>query len=386
MNMKTNFLKKKLGILGGGQLGKMLLDVTRKWSIETYILDPNPDCPASKCCDLFFNGDFNSYEDVYNFGKKVDIITIEIEHVNVKALYRLEYEGVAVYPSPSNIELIQNKGIQKDFFKKNKIPTSNYKRFDNKKTLSEYISRIESGYPFIWKSETMGYDGKGVRLVKSLSDLDEINGNSCVIEDVVDIKHELAVLVARNNSGESKSFPVLEMEFNQKSNQVEYVILPSRVSKKIKLKSLKIAELVSKSLNHIGLIAVELFCTHNDNVLVNEIAPRVHNSGHLTIESCVTSQFEQHIRAIYDLSLGSVNQILPGVMVNLVGENNLNGEAFYHNIDKAFDLDGVFPHLYGKKITKPNRKMGHITIIDEKLEKAISKARVLKNKIKIIST
>ena len=386
MNMKTNFLKKKLGILGGGQLGKMLLDVTRKWSIETYILDPNPDCPASKCCDLFFNGDFNSYEDVYNFGKKVDIITIEIEHVNVKALYRLEYEGVAVYPSPSNIELIQNKGVQKDFFKKNKIPTSNYKRFDNKKTLSEYISRIESGYPFIWKSETMGYDGKGVRLVKSLSDLDEINGNSCVIEDVVDIKHELAVLVARNNSGESKSFPVLEMEFNQKSNQVEYVILPSRVSKKIKLKSLKIAELVSKSLNHIGLIAVELFCTHNDNVLVNEIAPRVHNSGHLTIESCVTSQFEQHIRAIYDLSLGSVNQILPGVMVNLVGENNLNGEAFYHNIDKAFDLDGVFPHLYGKKITKPNRKMGHITIIDEKLEKAILKARVLKNKIKIIST
>tara|TARA_Y100000004_G_scaffold131758_1_gene148682 strand:- start:260 stop:1414 length:1155 start_codon:yes stop_codon:yes gene_type:complete len=384
--MKTNFLKKKLGILGGGQLGKMLLDVTRKWSIETYILDPNPDCPASKCCDLFFNGDFNSYEDVYNFGKKVDIITIEIEHVNVKALYRLEYEGVAVYPSPSNIELIQNKGVQKDFFKKNKIPTSNYKRFDNKKTLSEYISRIESGYPFIWKSETMGYDGKGVRLVKSLSDLDEINGNSCVIEDVVDIKHELAVLVARNNSGESKSFPVLEMEFNQKSNQVEYVILPSRVSKKIKLKSLKIAELVSKSLNHIGLIAVELFCTHNDDVLVNEIAPRVHNSGHLTIESCVTSQFEQHIRAIYDLSLGSVNQILPGVMVNLVGENNLNGEAFYHNIDKAFDLDGVFPHLYGKKITKPNRKMGHITIIDEKLEKAISKARVLKNKIKIIST
>ena len=386
MNMKTNFLKKKLGILGGGQLGKMLLDVTRKWSIETYILDPNPDCPASKCCDLFFNGDFNSYEDVYNFGKKVDIITIEIEHVNVKALYRLEYEGVAVYPSPSNIELIQNKGVQKDFFKKNKIPTSNYKRFDNKKTLSEYISRIESGYPFIWKSETMGYDGKGVKLIKSLSDLDEINGNSCVIEDVVDIKHELAVLVARNNSGESKSFPVLEMEFNQKSNQVEYVILPSRISKKIKLKSLKIADLVSKSLNHIGLIAVELFCTHNDDVLVNEIAPRVHNSGHLTIESCITSQFEQHIRAIYDLSLGSVNQILPGVMVNLVGENNLNGEAFYHNIDKAFDLDGVFPHLYGKKITKPNRKMGHITIIDEKLEKAILKARVLKNKIKIIST
>ena len=386
MNMKTNFLKKKLGILGGGQLGKMLINVARKWSIQTYILDPNPDCPASKCCDLFFNGDFNSYEDVYNFGKKVDIITIEIEHVNVKALYKLEDEGVAVYPSPSNIELIQNKGIQKDFFKKNKIPTSNYKRFDNKKTLSKYISRIESSYPFIWKSETMGYDGKGVKLVKSLSDLDEINENSCLIEDVVDIKHELAVLVARNSSGESKSFPVLEMEFNQKSNQVEYVILPSRISKKIKLKSLKISELVSKSLNHVGLIAVELFCTHNDDVLVNEIAPRVHNSGHLTIESCITSQFEQHIRAIYDLPLGSVNQILPGVMVNLVGENNHNGEAFYRNIDKAFDLDGVFPHLYGKKITRPNRKMGHITIIDEKLEKAISKARVLKNKIKIITT
>ena len=386
MNMKNTSLKKKLGILGGGQLGKMLINVTRKWSIETYILDPNPDCPASKCCDLFFKGDFNNYQDVYNFGKKVDIITIEIEHVNVKALYKLEKEGIEVYPSPSNIELIQNKGVQKDFFKKNKIPTSNYKRIDNKKILSTYISKTESRYPFIWKSETMGYDGKGVKLVQSLSDLDDINENSCVIEDVVDIKHELAVLVARNNSGKSKSFPVLEMEFNQKSNQVEYVILPSRIPEEIKLKSLEIADLVSKSLNHVGIIAVELFCTHNNDVLVNEIAPRVHNSGHLTIESCITSQFEQHIRAIYDMPLGNVNQILPGVMVNLVGENNHNGEATYHNIDKAFDLDGVYPHLYGKKITKPNRKMGHITIIDEKLEKAISKARILKNTIKIIST
>ena len=386
MNMKTTYLKKKLGILGGGQLGKMLMNVTRKWSIETYILDPNPDCPASNCCDFFFKGDFSNYQDVYNFGKKVDIITIEIEHVNVEALYKLEKEGVDVYPSPSNIQLIQNKGVQKDFFKKNKIPTSNYKRFDNKKVLSKYISKIESVYPFIWKSETMGYDGKGVKLVQSLSDLDEINENSCIIEDVVEIKHELSVLVARNNSGESKSFPVLEMEFNQKSNQVEYVILPSRIPEKIKLKSLKIADLVSKSLNHVGLIAVELFCTHNDDVLVNEIAPRVHNSGHLTIESCITSQFEQHIRAIYGLSLGNVDQILPSVMVNLVGENNHSGEAFYRNIDKAFDLDRVYPHLYGKKITKPYRKMGHITIMDKKLEKAISKARILKNTIKIIST
>ena len=385
MNMKTTYLKKKLGILGGGQLGKMLMNVTRKWSIETYILDPNPDCPASNCCDFFFKGDFSNYQDVYNFGKKVDIITIEIEHVNVEALYKLEKEGVDVYPSPSNIGLIQNKGVQKDFFKKNKIPTSNYKRFDNKEVLSKYISKIESVYPFIWKSETMGYDGKGVKLVQSLSDLDEINENSCIIEDVVEIKHELSVLVARNNSGESKSFPVLEMEFNQKSNQVEYVILPSRIPEKIKLKSLKIADLVSKSLNHVGLIAVELFCTHNDDVLVNEIAPRVHNSGHLTIESCITSQFEQHIRAIYGLSLGNVDQILPSVMVNLVGENNHSGEAFYRNIDKAFDLDRVYPHLYGKKITKPYRKMGHITIMDKKLEKAISKARILKNTIKIIS-
>lgn len=386
MYMKTNSLKKKLGILGGGQLGKMLINVTRKWSIQTYILDPNPNCPASKCCDLFFRGDFNKYEDVYNFGKKVDIITIEIEHVNVEALYKLEKEGVTVYPTPSNIELIQNKGVQKDFFKKNKIPTSNYKRFGNKETLSKHVSKIKSSYPFIWKSETMGYDGKGVKLVQSLSDLDEINETSCVIEDVVDIKHELAVLIARNNSGESKSFPVLEMEFNQKSNQIEYVILPSRITEKIKLKSLKIADLVSRSLNHIGLIAIELFCTHNDDVLVNEIAPRVHNSGHLTIESCITSQFEQHIRAIYDLSLGNVSQILPSVMINLVGENNHIGEAFYHNIDKAFNLDGVYPHLYGKKITKPFRKMGHVTIIDEKLERAISKARIIKNTIKIIST
>tara|TARA_B100001996_G_C18557311_1_gene553236 strand:- start:214 stop:978 length:765 start_codon:yes stop_codon:yes gene_type:complete len=251
--------------------------------------------------------------------------------------------------------------------------------------LSAYISKTEFRYPFIWKSETMGYDGKGVKLVQSLSDFDEINENNCVIEDVVDIKHELAVLVARSNSGKSKSFPVLEMEFNQKSNQVEYVILPSRIPEKIKLKSLKIADLVSKSLNHVGLIAVELFCTHNDDVLVNEIAPRVHNSGHLTIESCMTSQFEQHIRAIYDMPLGNVNQILPSVMVNLVGENNHNGEVSYHNIDKAFELDGVYPHLYGKNITKPNRKMGHITIIDKELEKAISKAKILKNTIKIIS-
>ena len=386
MNMKTTSLKKKLGILGGGQLGKMLINVTRKWSIETYILDPNPNCPASKCCDLFFEGDFNNYQDVYNFGKKVDIITIEIEHVNVEALFKLEKEGTDVYPSPSNIELIQNKGVQKDFFKKNEIPTSDYKRFDNKKILSSYISKTEARYPFVWKSETMGYDGKGVKFIQSLLDLDDINENSCVIEDVIDIKHELAVLVARNNSGKTKSFPVLEMEFNQKSNQVEYVILPSRIPEKIKIKSLEIANLVSKSLNHVGLIAVELFCTHNDDILVNEIAPRVHNSGHLTIESCITSQFEQHIRAIYDMPLGNVNQISPGVMVNLVGENNHNGEATYNNIDEAFELDYVYPHIYGKKITKPNRKMGHITIIDEKIEKAISKAKILKKLIKIIST
>ncbi len=386
MNMKTSFLRKKLGILGGGQLGKMLINVTRKWSIETYILDPNPDCPCSKCCDIYFKGDFNNYQDVYNFGKKVDIITIEIEHVNVEALYRLEQEGIEVFPSPSNIELIQNKGIQKDFLKKNKIPTSDYKRFDNKQSLSKYIFKTKSKYPFIWKSETMGYDGKGVKLVQSFSDLDTINENSCVMEEFVDIKHELAVLVARNKSGKSKSFPVLEMEFNQKSNQVEYVILPSRIPEKIKLKSLEIADLVSKSLNHVGLIAIELFCTRDGDVLVNEIAPRVHNSGHLTIESCITCQFEQHIRAICDLPLGSVTQISPGVMVNLVGEINHNGKASYHNIYKAFDIDGVFPHIYGKKITKPYRKMGHITITDEKLDEAISKARILKNKIKIIST
>ena len=376
---------KKLGILGGGQLGKMLLYSTRKWDFKTYILDPNDKAPAKLACDVFIQGDLMDYQTVLDFGKKVDVLTIEIENVNIEALYDLKDTGVKVFPQPEVIEVIQNKSLQKDFYKKNGIPTSNYKKFSDINSLKNSILKGSLSFPFVWKASKMGYDGYGVSVIRKNKDLENLIDCECIAEDFIPLKNELAVIVSRSEQGEVKCYPVVEMEFNSTANQVEYVICPAIISNVIKLKAKKIALKVSKSYKHVGLLAVELFLTETEEILVNEVAPRPHNSGHLTIESSYTCQFEQHIRAILNLPLGNTNIKVPAVMVNLVGKEDNIGPVIYKNINHLLAMDGVTPHIYGKKQTRPFRKMGHVTIINKSLSKAKEIAEQVKSIIEVIS-
>lgn len=375
----------KLGILGGGQLGKMLLYTTRKWDITTHVLDPSPDAPSRIACDHFVQGDFKDYQTVYDFGKNLDVLTIEIEHVNTDALRQLEKEGVKTYPNAATLELIQNKGVQKDFYHQHHLPTSDYKRFENKEHLGKAIETGSVTYPFVWKAATMGYDGNGVAIIRSEEDFLNLNDQECIAEELVPFTHELAVIVCRNASGATKSYPVVEMEFHPEANQVEYVLCPARLSEEIQAKATQVAQAVSEALEHVGLLAVELFLTESGDILINEVAPRAHNSGHLTIETALTDQFEQHIRAILDLPLGSTQAIVAGVMVNLVGAESYTGQVHYNNIEKALAMEGVTPHIYGKKETRPFRKMGHVTIVNKDLAIAREQAEKVKKIITVIS-
>ena len=375
----------KLGILGGGQLGKMLLYTTRKWDVCTHVLDPSASAPSRLACDHFVQGDFNDYQTVYDFGKQLDVLTIEIEHVNTEALRQLEKEGVQTYPSAATLELIQNKGVQKDFYQHHRIPTAKHQRFENRAVLQQAIDSKKLDFPFVWKAALMGYDGNGVSIIRAQEDVDQLPDQECLAEFLVPFTHELAVTVARNASGETVTYPVVEMEFHPEANQVEYVLCPARVSDQIKEKATQIALQVSKALNHVGLLAVELFLTEDGDVFVNEVAPRPHNSGHHTIETAYTDQFEQHIRAILDLPLGSTNAIVAGVMVNLVGAEGHTGAVHYENIEAALKIEGVTPHIYGKKETRPFRKMGHVTIVDPDLGRAREKAEHVKKMITVIT-
>lgn len=376
---------KKLGILGGGQLGKMLLYSTRKWDIRTFVLDPNYEAPAKLACDVFIQGDLTDYQTVLDFGKKVDILTIEIENINIKALYKLKKEGVKIFPQPEIIEIIQNKSSQKEFYIKNNIPTSNYKSFSNLESLKNAIAKGNLSFPFVWKASEMGYDGYGVSVIKKNKDLENLLDCDCIAEDFVPFKNELSVIIARREQGETQAYPVVEMEFHPTANQVEYVICPARISSEIKLRAKKIALEVSKKYKHVGLLAIEMFLTETGEILVNEVAPRPHNSGHLTIESSYTNQFEQHIRAILNLPLGDSGNKVSGVMVNLVGKENHNGPVVYKNIDQILAINGVTPHIYGKKQTRPFRKMGHVSIVNKSLDKARQIAEEVKSIIEVIS-
>ena len=375
----------KLGILGGGQLGKMLLFDTRKFDIQTYILDPSDDAPCKIACDKFFKGDLMDFETVYNFGKKVDVLTFEIELVNLEALVKLEEEGVKVFPSPKTLKLIQNKGVQKDFYLNHTIPTANYKRFDNLKTLVVDILDSTIKLPFVWKCTEFGYDGNGVKVIRHISDLDNLANVECIAEEMIPFKNELAVIVCRNPSGEIKTYPVVEMEFHPEANQVEYVICPARIDDKVAEKARAIALNDSKKFNHVGLLAVEMFQTEDDEILVNEVAPRPHNSGHYSIEASYTSQFENHLRAILDLPLGNTESKVAGIMVNLVGAEGFSGNVVYENIEKILGWNGVTPHIYGKKQTRPFRKMGHVTIVNKDIVEARRIAEEVKNTIRVIS-
>lgn len=372
----------KLGVLGGGQLGRMLLAETQKFDVHTCVLDSSKEAPCAPYCNEFFLGDLLNYNDVYQFGKKVDVLTIEIEHVNIQALYKLEEEGVKVFPQPHVIEVIQHKGKQKDFYKENNIPTSPHQRFNTLKELKE--ANIDQ-FPFVWKSAQFGYDGMGVKIVRSVADIQNLPDTECITEALIPFKNELAVIVARNTDGKVKTYPVVEMEFHPEANQVEYVICPARISDEIAAKARRIAMDVAGAFQHVGLLAVEMFQTEDDEIMINEVAPRTHNSGHYSIEASHTSQFEQHLRTILNLPLGNTDSKLAGIMVNLVGAEGYEGEVIYEKITDILKIDGVTPHIYGKKITKPFRKMGHVTIVHKDINVARKTAELVKNTVRVIS-
>ena len=377
--------KHKLGILGGGQLGKMLLYNTRKFDIHSSVLDPSGEAPSKIACDVFVMGDLMDFETVYSFAKDLDTLTIEIENVNVEALKALEEKGVKVYPTSKTLAVIQNKALQKQFYIEHELPTAAFKTYQNLKTLEKAIGSGLQSTPFVWKSSRFGYDGNGVKIIHNSADLSELPNGECIAEALIPFKNELAVIVARNPSGSIKSYPVVEMEFHPEANQVEYVLCPARISNAISKKATDVALKVAAAFEHVGLLAVEMFLTQDEDILINEVAPRPHNSGHQTIEANYTNQFEQHLRAVLNLPLGSTKNKVSGVMVNLVGAEGHHGAAVYKNIENIMEFEGVTPHIYGKKQTRPFRKMGHVTIVNPNIEKAREIAQKVKESIKVIS-
>ncbi|GGD69293.1 N5-carboxyaminoimidazole ribonucleotide synthase [Maribacter cobaltidurans] len=375
----------KLGILGGGQLGKMMLYETRKWDVWTKVLDASPEAPCKISCNHFMQGELLDYDTVYNFGQGLDVLTIEIENVNLDALEQLEKEGLKVFPQPKALRIIQNKAKQKLFYVDHGIPTAEFQRFAY---LSEIEDSIQNGglkLPFVWKAAQFGYDGQGVKVVREIADLKGLPSGECIAETMIPFKNELAVIVARNSNGETRTYPVVEMEFHPEANQVEYVICPARIDYEVASKARKLALEVAEKIGLTGLLAVEMFQTKDDQILVNEVAPRPHNSGHYSIEASYTNQFEQHIRCILNLPLGGTESKVAGIMVNLVGAEGHTGDVVYENMEKILKLEGVTPHIYGKKQTRPFRKMGHVTIVNSDIDQARKTAQQVKETIKVIS-
>ncbi|ARN78137.1 5-(carboxyamino)imidazole ribonucleotide synthase [Nonlabens spongiae] len=369
----------RLGILGGGQLGKMLLYTTRKWDILTYVMDKDDTAPAFQGCDVYFEGDITDYEAVMEFGSQVDVLTIEIENVNVQALEELEKQGIAVSPNARVLNLIKNKAVQKQFYQNYKIPTAPFKVLAN----PDETEVLE--FPFVWKSAEGGYDGKGVKVIRKAEDLKDLPQSQCIYEEMVDFDLELAVIVARNARGEMRTYPVVEMEFHPEANQVEYVLCPARINLDISDRARKLALKVSEAYNHVGLLAVEMFLTKSGELLVNEVAPRPHNSGHYSLEGAVTDQFEQHVRCVCNFPLGSTESTMASVMVNLVGEEGHTGPVVYEGIEDIMTMPGVTPHVYGKKETRPFRKMGHVTVVAQDIIEARKIAEKVKSSIKVVA-
>ncbi|MCO5725200.1 5-(carboxyamino)imidazole ribonucleotide synthase [Robiginitalea marina] len=374
-----------LGILGGGQLGKMLLYETRKWDIRTRVMDPSAEAPARLACNTFIQGDLMDYQAVMDFGRDADLLTIEIENVNARALEDLEASGVRVYPQPGVLQVIQNKARQKLFYRDAGIPTAPFSRYAYTSEISDSLRNGGIAFPFVWKSAQFGYDGQGVKIVRNAEDLRGLPNVECIAEELVPFKNELAVIVARNSLGQTRTYPVVEMEFHPEANQVEYVLCPARIPEGVAQKAREVALQVSESLGHVGLLAVELFRTQEDEILVNEIAPRPHNSGHYSIEGSFTNQFEQHLRAILGLPLGQTDSKVTAVMVNLVGAEGYRGPVHYQGLEDILAMPGVTPHIYGKKETRPFRKMGHVTIVDPSIDRARERAAEVKQRIEVVS-
>ena len=374
-----------LGILGGGQLGKMILQETRKWDIKTKVLDPSPEAPSRMACNDFLTGDLLDYQTIIDFAKDVDVLTIEIENVNIAALETLEAAGTVVYPPTKALKIIANKATQKVFYSEQNIPTAPFICFNATSEIKESLQNGALSLPFVWKSAQFGYDGQGVKIVRKVQDLEELPNVACIAETLIPFEKELAVIVCRNPSGEVVNYPVVEMEFHPEANQVEYVLCPARLDQKIAQKAIEVALKTSEAYAHVGLLAVEMFLTKEGDVLVNEVAPRPHNSGHYSIEASVTNQYEQHLRAILNLPLGDCSSKMAAVMVNLVGSEGHSGPVHYKNIENILALEGVTPHIYGKRDTRPFRKMGHVTVVNTQMEKARHLAEQVKKSIEVIS-
>ena len=375
----------RLGVLGGGQLGRMLLSETQKLDIFTVILDSSLEAPCAEICNEFHQGSLLDFDTVYNFGKKVDLLTIEIENVNIDALDKLESEGLTIFPKPANLRIIQNKAQQKKFYTQNNIPTAEFSHYAYIDELKHSYENDLISFPFVWKSARFGYDGTGVKVVKNYTDLIALPEGECIAEKMIPFKNELAVIVSRNKKRETKTYPVVEMEFHPEANQVEYVICPARINDQVANKAQEIALKVADTFDFVGLLAVEMFQTEDDEILVNEVAPRTHNSGHYSIEASYTNQFEQHLRSILNLPLGNTESKVAGIMVNLVGAEEHTGDVIYENIDEILAIDGVTPHIYGKKQTKPFRKMGHVTIVHKNVNTAREIAQKVKETVKVIA-
>ncbi len=372
-------------MLGGGQLGKMLSLAAHNWDLTTWALDTSNTFPAGPVVSHFIEGNFKDFDDVYNFGKQVDVLTIEIEHVNTDALLKLEEEGVKVHPSPKALNIIKDKGLQKEFYKNNNLPTSPFALWESGEAIKAALKNGKLQYPFVQKSREAGYDGKGVAVIRSEADLPLILPDPSMVEELVDIDTEIAVVVARNEAGEVKAFPAVAMEFNPVANLVEFLICPAGLSEEIEKKAEELAIATIEAYGICGLLAVELFLSKSGELLINEVAPRPHNSGHHTIDSCYTSQYQQHLRGILNLPLGSTKMKTASVMVNLLGDPDYTGPVDYMGLEECMAIEGVKVHLYGKADTKPYRKMGHVTVLDADIEQAKTKARKVKETLKIIS-
>lgn len=370
----------KIGILGGGQLGRMLIQSGIDFNLNFAVLDPDPGAPCSGITG-FYSGKLTDYERVMDFGAQCDIITIEIENVNTAALKELASKGKKVYPQPHIIELIQDKRLQKTFYRNNGIPTAEFYLTNSAEEVKEYQHFL----PFVNKLGREGYDGRGVQLMRDEGDLDKAWDAPGLVEKLIDFEKEISVIAARNERGEVKTFPVVEMVFHPEHNLVEYLFSPADLAPAIASEADLIARKIIGDLGMVGLLAVEMFVTREGGVLVNEIAPRPHNSGHQTIEANITSQYEQHLRAILNLPLGDTSTLSPSAMVNLLGEPGYSGPARYEGFEEVIGTPGVFVHLYGKKVTKPFRKMGHVTIIDKDIATLKMKANFVKETLKVIA-
>jgi 5-(carboxyamino)imidazole ribonucleotide synthase len=368
----------RIGILGGGQLGKMLTQAAMNFDLHLSIMDSSPDAPCEPYCHNFVLGDLNDFDAVYNFGRQVELLTIEIENVNVAALKKLEDEGILVSPSPEIIGVIQDKGNQKEFLRANGIPTAGFVYLDG----ADDLRNFRAFFPAIQKLRREGYDGRGVQRIDSAAGLSKGFTRPSIMEELVDIDKELSVIVARSRTGEMKVYPSVEMVFHE-ANLIDYLVAPADIPSAVEKEAERLAVVVAEKLGIVGLAAVEMFLSKDGRVLVNEIAPRPHNSGHHTIDANVTSQYEQHLRAIIGLPLGSTDIITPAVMVNLIGEPGYDGPVVYEGLNEALAVPGAKVHIYGKNSTKPHRKMGHVTILAPTREEAVRRARFVRDTLKV---